>query len=48
MDEVDRLVHKMLQKIVEQKFIYPEEKNAYPRDILPKTIKEKLLLKKDY
>ena len=30
MDEVDKLVQRMLQKIVEQKFIYPEEKVASP------------------
>ena len=33
MDEVDKLVQRMLQKIVEQKFIYPEEKVASPGDI---------------
>ena len=39
--EVDKLVKRMLQKIVEKKFIYPEEKIASPEDNLPKTIKEK-------
>ena len=33
MDEVDKLVQRMLQKIVEQKFIYPEEKVASPGDL---------------
>ena len=42
MDEVDRLVQRMLQKIVEQKFIYPEEKVASPGDITPKAIDEKM------
>ena len=41
MDEVDRLVQRMLQKIVEQKFIYPEEKIASPGDIPPKATDEK-------
>ena len=41
MDEVDRLVQRMLQKIVEQKFIYPEEKVASPGDIPPKSTDEK-------
>ena len=41
MDEVDKLVKRMLQKIVKQKFIYREEKVATPGDILPKTIEEK-------
>jgi len=41
MDEVDKLVQRMLQKIVEQKFIYPEEKVASPGDIPPKVIDEK-------
>ena len=41
MDEVDRLVQRMLQKIVEQKFIYPEEKIASPGDIPPKKTDEK-------
>ena len=41
MDEVDKLVKKMLQKIIEQKFIYPEEKVTSPKDILPKTIEKK-------
>ena len=41
MDEVDRLVQRMLQKIVEQKFIYPEEKIASPGDIPPKETDEK-------
>ena len=39
--EVDKLVKKMLQKIVENKIIYPEEKFVSPEDNLPKTIKEK-------
>ena len=38
--EVDKLVKRMLQKIVENKFIYPEEKVASPGDNLSKTIKE--------
>ena len=37
MDEVDNLVQKMMQKIVEKKFIYPEEKVASPEDIPSKT-----------
>ena len=41
MDEVDRLVQRMLQKIVKQKFIYPEEKIVSPRDIPPKATDEK-------
>ena len=41
MDEVDRLVQRMLQKIVEQKFIYPEEKIASPGDIPTKAADEK-------
>ena len=41
MDEVDKLVQRMLQKIVEQKFIYPEEKVASPGDIPPKATDEK-------
>ena len=41
MDEVDRLVQRMLQKIVEQKFIYPEEKIASPGDIPPTATDEK-------
>ena len=41
MDEVDRLVQRMLQKIVEQKFIYPEEKVASPGDIPPKATDDK-------
>ena len=41
MDEVDKLVQKMLQKIVEKKFIYPEEKVASPGDIPPKATDEK-------
>ena len=41
MDEVDKLVQKMLQKIVEKKFIYPEEKIASPKDIPPKKTDEK-------
>ena len=41
MDEVDKLVQRMLQKIVEQKFIYPEEKIASPGDIPPKATDEK-------
>ena len=40
-DEVDRLVQRMLQKIVEQKFIYPEGKIASPGDIPPKATDEK-------
>ena len=39
--EVDKLVNRMLQKIVENKDIYPEEKVASPEDNLPKTIKDK-------
>jgi len=39
--EVDKLVKRMLQKIVENKIIYPEEKFVSPEDNLPKTIKEK-------
>ena len=39
--EVDMLVKKMLQKIVEKKFIYPEEKVASPGDIPPKATDEK-------
>jgi len=42
MDEVDRLVQRMLQKIVEQKFIYPEEKVASPGDIPSKATDEKM------
>ena len=41
MDEVDKLVQRMLQKIVEQKFIYPEEKVASPGGIPPKATDEK-------
>ena len=41
MDEVDTLVQRMLQKIVKQKFIYPEEKIASPGDIPPKATDEK-------
>ena len=41
MDEVDKLVQRMLQKIVEKKFIYPEEKVASPGDIPPKATDEK-------
>ena len=41
MDEVDKLVQKMLQKIVEKKFIYSEEKFASPGDIPPKATDEK-------
>ena len=41
MDEVDKLVQRMLQKIVEQKFIYPEEKVTSPGDIRPKASDEK-------
>ena len=41
MDETDKLVQRMLQKIVEQKFIYPEEKVSSPEDISPKTTDEK-------
>ena len=33
MDEVDKLVHRMLQKIVEQKFIYSKDKITPPGDI---------------
>ena len=36
MDKVDRLVQSMLQKIVEQKFIYSEENTAFPGDTYPK------------
>ena len=38
--EVDMLVKKMLQKIADNKFIYPEEKVAFPEDNFPKN-KEK-------
>ena len=41
MDEVDKLVKRMLQRIVEQKFIYPEEKVASPRYIPLKATEEK-------
>jgi len=41
MDEVDELVKRMMQKIVEKKIIYPDEKVATPEDNFPKTIKEK-------
>ena len=41
MDEVDRIVHRMVQKIVERKFIYPEEKVASPGDIPPKATDDK-------
>jgi len=41
MDEVDKLVNRMLQKIVEQKFIYSEDKIASPGDIPPKATDEK-------
>jgi len=41
MGEVDKLVQMMLQKIVELKFIYPEEKVASPEDIFPKVTDEK-------
>jgi len=44
MDEVDRLVQRMLQKIVEQKFIYPEEKISSPGDIPPTATDEKSVL----
>ena len=39
--EVDMLVKRMLQKIADNKFIYPEEKVAFPGDNLPNKIKEK-------
>ena len=39
--EVDKLVQRMLQKIVEQKFIYSEEEIASPGDIPAKTTGEK-------
>ena len=39
--EVDKLVKRMLQKIVANKFIYPEEKIASPGDISPKATDEK-------
>ena len=39
--EVDMLVKRMLQKIADNKFIYPEEKVAFPEDNLPNKIKEK-------
>ena len=39
--EVDKLVQRMLQKIVEHKFIYPDERIASPRDIPPKATDEK-------
>ena len=41
MDEVDKLVQRMLQKIVEQKFIYSEEKFVSPGNIPPKETDEK-------
>ena len=41
MDAVDRLVQRMLQKIVKQEFIYPEEKVASPGDIPSKATDEK-------
>ena len=41
MDETDKLVQSMLQKIVEQKFIYPEKKVVSPGDIPPKATDEK-------
>ena len=41
MDEVDRLVQRMFQKIVEQKFIYSKEKIDSPGDIPPKATDEK-------
>ena len=41
MNKVDRLVQRMLQKIVEQKFIYPEEKIVSPGDIPPKATDKK-------
>ena len=41
MDEVDKLVQRMLQKIVEHKYIFPEEKVASPGDIPPKATDEK-------
>ena len=41
MDEVDKLVKRMMQKIIENKFIHPDEKVASPEDNFPKTIKEK-------
>ena len=41
MGEVDMLVQKMLQKIVEQKFIYSEEKVTSQGDIPPKGTDEK-------
>ncbi|MBG56633.1 MAG: hypothetical protein CL935_05875 [Deltaproteobacteria bacterium] len=41
-DEVDSLVQSMLQKIVEQKYIYPKEKIASPRDIVPRKTEEKM------
>jgi len=40
-DEVDNLVKSMLQKIVAQKFIYPEEKDASPEGILHEETGEK-------
>ena len=39
--EVDMLVKRMLQKIADNKFIYPEEKVAFPEDNLPNKFKEK-------
>ena len=39
--EVDMLVQSMLQKIVEQKFIYPEQKFSSQGDISPREPKEK-------
>ena len=41
MDETDKLVQSMLQKIVKQKFIYLEEKIASPGDIPTKATDEK-------
>ena len=41
MDETDKLVQRMLQKIVKQEFIYPEKKVASPGDIPPKATDEK-------
>ena len=40
-DEVDIVVQRMLQKIVEKKFIYSEKKITSPEDIITETTKEK-------